>query len=149
MINDVNIISLRKIPDERGCIFHMLRVDDAHFSKFGEIYFSLAYPGVIKGWHLHTKQTQNYAVIKGMIKLVLFDSRESSPTRGQIHELFIGDQNYKLVTIPPGIVNGYKCIGTDDCIVANCSDMPYADGEMLRYDPLGDKIPYEWDIVMK
>ena len=149
MFDGVNIINLRKIPDERGCIFHMLRVDDAHFSKFGEIYFSLAYPGVIKGWHLHTKQTQNYAVIKGMIKLVLFDSRENSPTYRKIYELFIGEQDYKLVTIPPGIINGYKCIGNDECIVANCSDMPYTNGEMLRYDPFGERIPYEWDIVMK
>ena len=75
MIDGVQITGLRKIPDERGGIYHMLKESDPHFIKFGEIYFSIAYPGVVKGWHEHTKQTQNYAVIDGMIKLVLFDNR--------------------------------------------------------------------------
>ena len=79
-IQDVVISPLRKIPDERGCIMHMLRSDAPHFERFGEVYFSTAYPGVIKGWHEHTMQVQNYAVISGMIKLVLYDNRETSPT---------------------------------------------------------------------
>lgn len=148
-IKDVNIISLKKIPDERGCIIHMIREDAPHFERFGEIYFSIAYPGVIKGWHEHTKQTQNYAVISGMIKLVLYDNRPSSNTYMNIQELFIGDDNYCLVKIPTGIINGYKCIGQERCIVANCSTLPHESGEMLRYDPFGDKVPYSWDLVMK
>ena len=91
MIEGVVITKLKKIPDERGSIYHMLRKDDKHFIEFGEIYFSLAYPGVVKGWHEHTKQTQNYAVIDGMIKLVLFDNRENSNTYKIIQEIFIGD----------------------------------------------------------
>ena len=67
MIKGVNIIPLKKIPDERGKIMHMLRCDDPHFEKFGEIYFSVAYPGVIKGWHFHKRTTLNYAIIQGMI----------------------------------------------------------------------------------
>ena len=75
MIHGVEIHPLRQIPDERGKIMHMLRADARHFQKFGEIYFSVVYPGVIKGWHLHKRMTLNYAVIKGMIKLVLHDDR--------------------------------------------------------------------------
>ncbi len=149
MINNVIITPLKKIPDERGAIMHMMRVDSPLYKKFGEIYFSIAYPGVIKGWHEHTKQTQNYAVISGMIKLVLFDNRHDSSTYQETMELFIGDLNYCLVTIPTGIINGYKCIGTEKCVVANCSDLPYQDGEMLRYDPFGNKVDYNWDIEMK
>ena len=107
-IQDVVITSLRKIPDERGCIMHMLRADDPHFKRFGEIYFSKAYPEVIKGWHEHTKQIQNYAVIVGMIKLVLYDNRPESSTHQTLQELFIGEENYCLVTIPTGVINGYK-----------------------------------------
>ena len=66
------INKLKQIPDERGAIYHMLRRDNSHFIEFGEIYFSIAFPGKIKGWHEHTKQIQNYAVIYGKIKLVLF-----------------------------------------------------------------------------
>ena len=111
MITDVQINKLKKIPDERGAIFHMLKKNDPHFIKFGEIYFSIAYPGIIKGWHEHTKQIQNYAVIDGMIKLVLFDNRKNSKTYKKIQELYLGDMNYILVTIPTGIITSYKCIG--------------------------------------
>ncbi|MFN3468025.1 MAG: dTDP-4-dehydrorhamnose 3,5-epimerase family protein, partial [Candidatus Brocadiales bacterium] len=100
MLNGVKIIPLKQLPDERGKIMHMLRCDDPHFEKFGEIYFSVVYPGVIKGWHIHTKMTLNYAVVSGMIKLVLYDPRENSPTRGQIQEIFMGEDNYVLVKIP-------------------------------------------------
>ena len=149
MIDGVIISNLRKIPDERGCILHMMRKDSASFTQFGEIYFSIAYPGVIKGWHEHTQQTQNYAVVQGMIKLVLFDNRVNSKTYKETMEIFTGELNYQLITIPPGVVNGYKCIGTEQCLVANCSDLPYQDGEMIRYDPLSSFIDYNWDLVMR
>ena len=110
MIKDVYIIPLKQIPDERGKIMHMLRSDDPYFEQFGEIYFSIVYPDVIKGLHLHTKMMINYAVVSGMVKLVLFDAREGSPTKGELQELFIGEDNYVLVKIAPGIYNGFKGI---------------------------------------
>jgi dTDP-4-dehydrorhamnose 3,5-epimerase len=148
-INNVIITPLRKIPDERGCIMHMLRNDSPVYDKFGEIYFSVAYPGVIKGWHEHTLQVQNYCVVSGVIKLVLYDNRLNSSTYKNLMELFVGDHNYCLITIPTGVINGYKCIGTTSCMVANCSTLPYQEGEMIRYDPYGDKVPYRWPIEMK
>ena len=126
----------------------MLSAYDPHFSRFGEVYFFTVYRGVVKGWHEHSRQTQNYAVPIGMIKLVMFDRRESSPTVGGLMEVFIGDENYCLVTIPPGVVNGYKCVGTSRALVANCSDVPHEQGEMTRFAPFGDAVPYNWEIVM-
>lgn len=149
MIDGVKIIPLKKICDERGMIMHMLKNTDPHFELFGEIYFSTAYPGVIKGWHEHTKQVQFYAVIKGMIKLVLYDNRPKSPTYKELAELYIGDENYQLVRIPTGVINGYKNICTDTVILANCSTLPHEPDEMLRYDPHGDKVPYEWKRIDK
>ncbi|HOW28618.1 MAG TPA: dTDP-4-dehydrorhamnose 3,5-epimerase family protein [Elusimicrobiota bacterium] len=149
MIEGVRVIPLRKIPDERGKIVHMLKCTDPHFEKFGEIYFSFGYPGAIKGWHDHTKQTQNYAVIHGMIKLVLYDGRKGSSTFKELMELFIGEDNHQLVTIPPGVINGYKAVGTETAIVANCATLAHEPDEMIRYDPLGDKVPYKWDMVMR
>lgn len=146
MIEDVKIFPLRQIPDERGKIMHMLKCTDPHFEKFGEIYFSVAYPGVIKGWHLHTKQTQFYAVISGMIKLVLFDERKQSQTYGELMEIFTGDDNYQLIKIPVGVVNGYKTIGVMPAIVANCATEPHEPDEMLRYDPLKCHIQYDWSL---
>lgn len=146
MIDGVVVVPLRRIPDERGTILHMLRADAPHFERFGEIYFASAYPGVVKAWHLHSSQTQNYAVIVGMIKLVLYDDRDGSPTNGELQELFVGEDNYALVRIPPGIYNGWKCIGTREAIVANCATEPHDPGEMTRLDPFNSHIPYNWDI---
>lgn len=150
MIEGVIIKPLKKISDERGFVAHMLRRDDPVFKEFGEIYFASVYPGVVKGWHIHQRMTLNYAVIVGMIKLVLYDDRKNSPTKGELMELFIGEQNYCLVTIPPGIWNGFKGVGTSMSVVANCSTLPHDPKEISRMDPLkNDVISYNWETVFK
>ncbi len=149
VIEGVIVKYLERISDERGSIYHMLRADEDIFEHFGEIYFSVIYPEVIKGWHLHKKMTLNYAVIQGMIKLVLYDERENSPTKSNLMEIFLGEENYCLVKIPPRIWNGYKCIGTKPAIVANCASMPHDPDEMERLDPFSDKIPYDWSLKHK
>lgn len=146
MIEGVCIRPLKQIPDERGKIMHMLRRDDPHYERFGEIYFSVVYPGVIKGWHLHQRMTLNYAVISGMIKLVMFDDRQGSPSQGKILEIFTGEDNYTLVTIPPLVWNGFKGIGAQPAIVANCASEPHDPTEIMRMDPFTDKIPYDWGL---
>ncbi len=146
MIAGVVVKPLRKIPDERGCVMHMLRADDPEFERFGEIYFSTVRPGAIKAWHLHTEMTLNYAVVAGMIKLVLYDDREGSPTRGEIQELFVGDENYCLVKVPPLVWNGFKGIGAREAIVANCATIPHRPDEIRRLDPLRGSIAYDWSL---
>ena len=146
MIDGVEIKKLKKIPDERGSIFHMLRKDDPIFEEFGEIYFSKIYPGVVKGWHIHTKMTLNYAVISGMIKLVLYDDRKDSKTKGELMEIFLGDENYCLVKIPPNVWNGFKGIGVKEAIVANCATLPHDPKEIKRKDPFTKDIPYDWKL---
>ena len=145
-IEGVIVKPLRKIPDERGCIYHMLRNDDPIFEKFGEIYFSIVNPGVVKGWHWHEKMTLNYAVIRGTIKLVLYDDRQNSKTKGNIMEFFIGDENYCLVKIPPKIWNGFKGIGREPAIVANCSTIPHDSNEIKRISPFDSQLPYDWEL---
>jgi dTDP-4-dehydrorhamnose 3,5-epimerase len=146
MIQGVQVRPLKQVPDERGKVMHMLRCDDPWFEKFGEIYFSAVYPGVIKAWHLHKRMTLNYAVVTGMVKLVLYDDREGSPTRGEVVELFTGEDNYALITIPPGIWNGFKGMGVKPAIVANCATEPHDPEEIVRLDPCGDAIPYDWAV---
>lgn len=146
MIHGVVVKPLRRIPDERGFIMHMLRADDPLFEKFGEIYFSTVYPGVIKGWHLHREMTLNYAVLMGMVKLVLYDDRESSPTKGEVQELYIGQENYQLVKIPPYVWNGIKGVGTQMAVVANCATLPHDPAEIVRKSPFDRSIPYDWEL---
>lgn len=144
MIDGVRLTPLRQILDERGKIMHMLRSDDAHFQEFGEIYFSCVYPGAIKGWHIHSRMTLNYAVPFGHIKFVLYDDRQDSQTRGHVQELFIGPDNYQLVTVPPLVWNGFKGIGSSMAVVANCSTVPHDGAEIDRKDPFDPSIPYDW-----
>src|SRR5262249_48087127 len=103
-------------------------------------------PGAIKAWHIHNQMILNYAVVHGMIKFVLYDDRAGSSTRGEVQEIFLGEQNYSLVTVPPLVWNGFKGIGTDMAIVANCASLPHEQGEIERLDPFTDAIPYKWDL---
>jgi len=130
MIDGVKIIPLQQFPDERGSVKHMLRVDDPHFEKFGEIYFSTVYPGQVKGWHLHRTMALNYAVPIGMIKLVLYDLRSDSITQGEVQEIYLGEQNYVLVHVPPMVWNAFRGIGIKEALVANCATVPYSPYEI-------------------
>jgi len=146
VIQGVDFHPLKQIPDERGRVMQMLRRDDPWFERFGEIYFSVVYPGVVKGWHLHKVMTLNYAVIVGRIKLVLYDEREDSPTRGKLQEIFAGEDNYCLITVPPNVWNGFKGLGVEPAIVANCATEPYDPSEIVRSGPFSDRVPYDWNL---
>lgn len=146
MIQDVKVTPLSQILDERGKVMHMLKVSDPNFQQFGEVYLSCIYPGAIKGWHIHKQMTLNYAVPHGHIKFVLYDERPESPTYGEIHELFLGPDNYCLVTVPPMIWNGFKGIGEEMAIVVNCATVPHDPEEIERRDPFDPSIAYNWEI---
>ena len=144
MIHDVKITPLRIIPDNRGKVMHMLRSDSEVFSRFGEIYFSTVFYKSIKAWHLHKESTLNYVCVSGEVKLVLFDDRENSPTKNQHQELILSPKNYFLVTIPPLIWNGFKGIGKNESIIANCLTIPHDERERVRKDPSDKKFNYNW-----
>jgi dTDP-4-dehydrorhamnose 3,5-epimerase len=146
MIEGVGIRPLLQIPDERGKVMRMLRTSDPDFQEFGEVYFSVVFPGAIKGWHLHRRMIINYAVPFGRVKLVLFDDRPSSPTRGQLQEIFLGPDAYQLVTVPPFVWNGFKGYGTTEAIVCNCASIVHDPDEIERLDPFTDRIPYDWSL---
>ena len=146
MIDGVVVKPLRRIADERGFIMHMLRKDDPDFEEFGEIYFSTIYPGAIKAWHLHKEMTLNYAVVVGMIKLVLYDDRDNSPTKGELQEIYIGRENYQLVKVPPLVWNGFKGYGDEMAILANCATLAHDPNEIVRMSPFDTSIPYNWDL---
>jgi len=145
-IDGVIVVRRNKIPDERGSILHMLKKEDPEFIKFGEIYFSNIFPNVIKGWHIHSKMELNYVTVVGDIKLVLYDDREGSKTRGGLMEIFMGERNSLLVKVPKMIWNGFKCVGLKEAVVANCSSLSHDPGEIKRLDPLSKEIPYDWTL---
>ena len=146
MIEGVKTKRLKVIPDERGLLMEILRDDDEFFQKFGQVYLSVVYPGVVKGWHFHRKQTDHFAFVKGMAKVVLYDSREKSPTRGEINEFFLGEQNPTLLVIPPLVLHGMKGIGVEPAYLINTPTEHYVYNEPdeFRMDPHSAEIPYDW-----
>lgn len=146
MIEGVIIKKLDKIPDDRGTILKMQECTDKEFKGFGEMYFSTIYPNVVKGWHLHKEAVLNYAVIKGMIKLVLFDPRENSGTTNELMEIYLGTDNYCLVQIPADVWNGFTTIGDEYAIVADLITVDHKKDKMLRMDPDNSFINYDWKV---
>lgn len=146
MIDGVKITPLHQIVDERGKVMHMLRNDSPVYRTFGEIYFSTANCGAIKAWHRHKKMTLNYAVPFGLIKFVLFDARVESPTYQETQEIFLGPDNYNLVTVPPMVWNGFKGLSPLPAIVANCATIPHDPAEIERLAPNDPTIGYDWNI---
>jgi len=146
MIHDVRVKQLKVIPDERGRLMEMLRVDDDLFKKFGQVYMTTAYPGVVKAWHYHKKQTDHFVCVRGMMKVVLYDSRENSPTKGEVNEFFLGDHRQILVQIPPLVFHGFKCVSDHEAIIINCpTEMyDYKTPDEFRVDPHKNDIPYDW-----
>lgn len=146
MIDGVIVTPLPQLLDERGKVMKMLSVGDSVFKQFGEMYFSCIYPNAVKGWHIHQRTFLNYAVPHGHIKFVLYDDRPESPTRGKIQEFFLGPDNYCLVTVPPLVWNGFKGLGSEMAIVANCATLEHDPSEVNRRDPFDPTIPYDWAI---
>jgi len=146
MIDGVKVVKLRVLPDERGRLTEVLRGDDPEFLKFGQVYATTAYPGVVKGWHYHKKQHDEMAVVSGMMKIVLYDMREGSATHGEVDEIFAGLHNPVRVHIPPGVCHGFKCISAEEAIVINVPTelYDYAHPDEFRIDPHDNDIPYDW-----
>ena len=145
MIHDIKITPLKIISDERGRVMHMLRKDSAIFDKFGEIYFSTIFKDSIKAWHLHREATLNYSCIKGKVRLVLFDDREKSSTKGKYQEIILSPVSYVLVTIPPNIWNGFKNLDNEESIIANCLTIAHNEKEMVRKDLFDKSFNYNWN----
>lgn len=150
MIDGVIVKPLRVIPDERGRLMEMLRRDDPFFTDFGQVYLTTTYPGVVKAWHCHAAQDDHVVCLRGAIKLVLYDDRANSPTRGKVMELFPGESLPLLVRIPRGIWHGWKAVGTEEALIINCPSEPYnyAEPDELRRPWNDPSIPYDWALKM-
>lgn len=146
LIDGVTVKPLRLLRDERGWLMEILRGDDPDFQKFGQVYVTVARPGVVKAWHAHERQTDHLAVVAGEARLALYDGRDGSPTRGNVLEIVAGENNPVLIIVPPGIYHGFKPTGDAPAHVVNVPTelYNYDNPDELRrpYDDPG--IPYDW-----
>ena len=148
MIDGVRVKRLKVIPDERGMLMEMMRDDDELFQKFGQVYLSVVYPGAVKGWHYHKKQTDHFVFVKGMAKVVLYDGREGSKTKGEIDEFFMGEHNPILLVIPPLVMHGMKGIGAEPAYLVNTPTEHYVYDAPDEFRVAADspEIPYDWKL---
>jgi len=146
MIDGVVVKKLAVHPDERGRLMEMLRSDDPFFEKFGQVYVTATYPGVVKAWHKHERQADNMACVSGMVKLALCDARKDSPTCGEVNQFYMGIHNPILVHIPAGVYHGWLCISETESLVVNCptEKYDYDRPDEQRLDPHDNDIPYTW-----
>ena len=147
MIDGVKVKKLKIVPDERGRVMEILRSDDPDFIRFGQAYMTTGYPGVVKAWHFHEKQTDHFCVVAGMMKIVLYDGRDRSPTKGVYNEFFAGVHNPILIAIPPLVFHGFKTISENEALLINIPTevYNYDSPDEKRLPPHGDDIPYDWN----
>jgi dTDP-4-dehydrorhamnose 3,5-epimerase len=146
LIDGVAARSAKVIPDERGRLGEIMRADDEWFEKFGQVYFTTTYPGVVKAWHYHKKQTDHFYVVRGTVKVALYDGREDKKTKGVVNELYLGEHNPGLLRIPPGVCHGWMCVSKTEAYIVNVvSEMyNYEQPDEFRIDPHNNDIPYDW-----
>jgi dTDP-4-dehydrorhamnose 3,5-epimerase len=140
----VEVRPLTVIADARGAVMHMLRADDLHFARFGEIYFSVVNPAAVKAWHRHREMVLHYAVPRGHIRVVVYDDRPDSTTRGAVMEIETGESSYSLITIPARTWTGFVGLGDVPSLVANCATLPHDPAEIERRLAEDPSIPYDW-----
>ena len=151
MIDGVQIKQLKRNADERGFLMEMIRSTDEFFTKFGQCYVSLNYPGVVRAWHYHKKQEDYFVVVQGMCKVGLYDMREGSPTKGVAEAHYLGDNNNIVLRIPIGVAHGYKTVGTEPSLLINFPTEVYnaAVPDEHRMDWDDPSVPFNWDIEYK
>ena len=138
MIEGVKVKKLKVIPDERGRLMEMFRCDDELFTKFGQVYLSTTYPGVVKGWHYHKLQCDHFVPIKGNALVALYDSRDGSPTKGIVQEVEVWEKEPRFVKIPPFVYHGFTPLDDNEIWVVNTPT------ELYNYkEP--DEHRLEWD----
>ena len=149
-IDGVKVKTLRTIPDDRGHLTEILRCDDEFFVKFGQVYCTTTYPGVVKAWHYHKVQWDHITCVRGMIKVALWDGRQSSPTAGTLNEFYLGDHDPMLLVIPPMVYHGWKCTGLEEAYIINLPTEPYnheVPDEFRLPAHANGIIPYDWSRV--
>lgn len=146
MIKGVKVKKLKLRVDRRGRLMEILRRDDRIFEKFGQVYLTTAKPGIVKAWHYHKKQTDNFTCISGKIRLALYDARKNYSTFGRIDEFILSLENPLLIQIPPLVYHGFKCISKNEAKIINVPTRAYnrKKPDEYRVTPYNNDIPYNW-----
>jgi dTDP-4-dehydrorhamnose 3,5-epimerase len=153
LIDGVRISPMQVWPDDRGYFLEIARMgkglpcDFAHEST--QVSAALSYPGTIKAFHFHRRQTDLWVPVQGMLQVALVDLRQHSPTYGSRNTLYVGNLRPWQVLIPPGVGHGYKVIGPDPALLVYLTNRfydPTDEGRISYDDP---RIQYDWETQHK
>ncbi len=102
-------------------------------------YLEESFAGKTPEWFVSTDFTA-LAVLRGAVRIVLFDARQSCNTFGQIDEHYFNDRNFQWLLVPPGVYFAWQVITGREgllCRVSKQSPEPV---------PLSEAriIPYQW-----
>lgn len=145
MIDGVSFKDLVRHPDERGFFEEVIRATDPFFSEgFGQLSRSSMHAGVVKAWHVHTTQIDWWYIVRGTVKVVLYDAREKSSTYQTLDEYLFGDEGRNSVLkIPAGVAHGLKVLkGPADLVYVTSGTYTKDEEGRIAYDDT--KIGYDW-----
>ena len=142
-IHDVFISSNKIVKAKGSHIYHGINDEDIGFNKFSEIYFSILKKNFSRDWKNHNKMTCNLLAISGEIKIVIFDNRNSSISKGLFQEILISRKNFKRVTIPPKLWINFIGLSDKDNILVNIANIRHDPKELYR-KPFKE-ISYNWE----
>jgi dTDP-4-dehydrorhamnose 3,5-epimerase len=145
-IYGVAVVPLKKLVNDRGHLMEVQRNDDSHFPGFGQVYLTATNPGIVKAWYRHHRQIDQIALAQGTLRLALFDSRETSPTHGQVQEILISEGQPALVQIPTGVWHGFQALGTAPALLLHINTIPFSfqDTDEDRLPAATADIPFRW-----
>lgn len=151
-------MDLKKFVDERGFFAEVGREDWKDF--FGDkwakqVNLTYSYPGMIRGWHHHSRgQIDNFVCLKGSLKVVVFDSREGSKTKGELNEFVLSSEKLQILRVPGNCWHATRAVGDTPALsiylVSNMYDYKKPDEQKRVWnsnkiiDPKTGK-PYDWD----
>ncbi len=155
MIQGVKIKNLqlhRDVPDTQqpevppGFLMEVLRADENLLKKFGQSTMTVAYAGMIKGFHSHERQEDLWFMATGRAGVVLYDLRPDSPTYKQTAVVYAGADDYKLIVIPSGVAHGYKVLSAEPVYLFYHTTEPYdpAQPDEKRIPFNDPEIGFDW-----
>jgi dTDP-4-dehydrorhamnose 3,5-epimerase len=133
--------------DHRGTVFELY---SPHWA-FDDVPLVYAYaitirPGVVKGWALHERHVDRYFFVSGTMKLVLYDPRPESPTRGLVTVQYFSELNRSMVSVPAFVYHAIENVGTAESMLVSFPSEPYDHANPDKYvlAPDSDLIPYRF-----
>lgn len=72
----------------------------------GQVNYSVQYPGVIKAWHRHAKQTDFWICLSGMLKAAAWDQDTQ-----RLWVCVLGEKRPGVLVIPPPLWHGAATVG--------------------------------------